>query len=348
MKQVLYTISIVGLLIVTYFNMRKKVNVQENSRIIVSIAHEALKKFLQKPSGTITCNLLTGGIGEDAVVKCSHGDTNYIVKLFQDTAIGKNEALWTEFASHLGIGPSMYYADPAGTYFIIKCVTGTSLTSKKIANPLILQNIAKAVALLHRSNTLFAHKADIFTRIKSKYESLQTSGALQSLLVSLWRHLEILKASILSVNVVLVPCHNDLNPRNIFVDGNHATLIDWGDASMDNPFYDIAAFFILNSLTQEQEELFLTEYDVALLEKHWQSYLSMLKQFVRFEFALNVLHGVQEYKKDLLAAIKLPQTKSLQHYLALFAEQQVSTDAPFKYSMALASLNEMRNIEQLS
>jgi hypothetical protein len=57
------------------------------------------------------------------------------------------------------------------------------------------------------------------------------------------------------------------------------------------------------------------------------------------------LRGVQENNEDLLINTKLPQTRSLQHYLSLFAEQQVPIDAPFMYAMALASLNEIHNIE---
>lgn len=74
----------------------------------------------------------------------------------------------------------------------------------------------------------------------------------------------------------------------------------------------------------------------------------MLKQVVRLEFALNLLRGVQYWtaqeggsQGNLLVAPQLPQTKPLEHYLALFAEQQVPTDIPFKYAMGLASLNEI-------
>ena len=284
-------------------------------------------------------------MGEESVVKCLHDNTNYIVKLFQETAPGKNEELWTEFAAHLGIGPCLYYADPAGTYFIMECAGGTSLTPNINASPLILQNIAESLALLHRSKAPFAQETDIFTRIESKYAALQTSGALLNLLVNLWHYIELIKENIRAVPVALVPCHNDLNPRNIFVDSNRVTLIDWGDSSIGNPYYDIVAFFILNSLTQEQETIFLTKYDPILLEQDWQSYLATLKQVVRFEFAVNLLRGVQELQKNLLMATRLPQTNSLQHYLNLFAEQQVPIDAPFIYAMALASLKEIRNIE---
>ncbi len=308
-----------------------------------SSAVVALEKFLKKPTGPIICKLITGGMDEGPVVKCLHSNITYIVKLFQNTAAGKNEALWTELASRLGIGPKVYYADPVGTYLIMEFVEGVSLTPKITANPLILQNIAKNVALLHRQTVSFEQSLDIFSRIENKYKALQTSGSLQHLLASLWQYIETLKESIYAVPVVLAPCHNDLNPRNIFVHNNQVTTIDWGDASINIPYYDIVAFFVLNSLTQEQEVMFLTEYDALLLERHWQLYLSMLKQVVRFEFALNLLLGVQKFKKDLLAATQLPQTKSLQQYLTLFAEQQVPTDASFKYAMGLASLSEVRN-----
>ena len=251
MKKMWYMLSIVGLLVIGYFIMREQMNAQRNP---LMSARVALEKFLKEPITTITCKLLKGGMGEESVVKCLHDNTNYIVKLFQETAPGKNEELWTEFAAHLGIGPCLYYADPAGTYFIMECAGGTSLTPNINASPLILQNIAESLALLHRSKAPFAQETDIFTRIESKYAALQTSGALLNLLVNLWHYIELIKENIRAVPVALVPCHNDLNPRNIFVDSNRVTLIDWGDSSIGNPYYDIVAFFILNSLTQETRD----------------------------------------------------------------------------------------------
>lgn len=316
-------------------------------------ARVALQESLKQPTATITCKLLTGGMDEGAVVLCVHGDTKYIVKLFEDTVAGKNEAIWTMHASRLGVGPKVYYADPAGTYFIMEFVEGISLTPKVLADPanqLILQNLAKNIALFHRSTISSEHVSDIFTRIEGKYRELQASGALQSLLAGLWRYIKTLQERIRMVPVALVPCHNDLNPRNIFVQGGKVTLIDWGDTAIANPYYDIAAFFVLNALTEEQEALFLAAYDATLLEQRWLSYLSMLKQVVRFEWALNLLRGVQYWtarengsQSNLLVAVQLPQVKSHEYYLTLFAEQQVPTNIPFKYAMGLASLNEMRD-----
>lgn len=56
--------------------------------------------------------------------------------------------------------------------------------------------------------------------------------------------------------VPLVPCHNDLNWDNIFIDDNHVTFIDWGDAALANPYFDIAAFFVLNGVKSENKKLF--------------------------------------------------------------------------------------------
>ena len=140
--------------------------------------------------------------------------------------------------------------------------------------------------------------------------------------------------------VPLAPCHNDLNWGNIFVN-NDVTLIDWGDATLGNPYYDIAAFFVLNVIEPENEKLFLEHYDTKLLNPQWQAYMRLLKQLVYFEFALNLLLGVQAGKSELLHVHELPKVSPISYYLTLLAKKEVKVDSDFLHTMALASLNEM-------
>ena len=116
------------------------------------------------------------------------------------------------------------------------------------------------------------------------------------------------------------------------------TLIDWGDAALANSYFDIAAFFVLNVIEPKKEKLFFEQYDASLLNPQWQTYMQLYKQLVYFEFALNLLSGVQAGKSELLHAHHIPQVNNIAYYLTLLAEREVEVDSDCLYTMAIASL----------
>ncbi len=182
----------------------------------------------------------------------------------------------------------------------------------------------------------------MFTCINTKYKKLNCSGELKDLLEDSLQHIKKIEPHLQSLEVAPVPCHNDLNPGNIFTNNDQVTLIDWGDSSLGNPYYDIAAFFVLNMIEPENEKLFLQQYDAKLLSPQWQTDMELYKQVVYFEFTLNLLSGVQAGKGELLHAPHIPQVNNVNYYLTLLAKREVEIDSSFLYSMAIASLNKLK------
>ena len=309
----------------------------------ITIAQRALALFFNQPVDTVSCTPLAGGLDDAAVVKCDYQNISYIVKVFGNHEAGQREAAWTEHASALGIGPKFYYADPVGSYIIMEFVEGNSLIPVTANDHDTLKKIAASVALLHKSFAPFAHESDVFARINAKCKRLNVSGELKDVLEAAWTHSEGIKARIKDVAVPLAPCQNDLNPRNIFSSNNRVVIIDWGDAAMGDPYYDIAVLLILNAIGKESEKFFLEQYDAKLFEPQYYAYLQAFKQLVYFEFALNLLFSVQEMNLELLHMRRIEQVRDLNHYLTIFAQQDAVTDSTFFYSMAMASLNEIRS-----
>ncbi|MEL7566249.1 MAG: phosphotransferase, partial [Dehalobacterium sp.] len=56
------------------------------------------------------------------------------------------------------------------------------------------------------------------------------------------------------------PCHNDTLPENWIVGDDKLYLIDWEYAGMNDPNFDLAALSLENSLSEEEERIFLSEY----------------------------------------------------------------------------------------
>lgn len=224
---------------------------------------------------------------------------------------------------------------------IIEFAQGSSLVPSTANTPAILKSIATSLARLHSSNAAFAHTSDMFTRIDAKYKKLESSGKLKDMLESGLQQVKNIKSQLQSLAIAPVRCHNDLNPGNMFAYNDHVILIDWGDAALGNPYYDIAAFFVLNLIEPNGETLFFENYDPQILVPQWQARIQLYKQLVHFEFALNLLLGAQAGKRELVHANNIPQVNDISYYLTLLAERKTEIDSSFLHNMALASLNKM-------
>lgn len=304
-------------------------------------AKKIVAAFLKNSEDDISCIPLTGGSIEGSIIKCTHQDTSYVVKFFSTNEFGKNEIAWTQHASDLGIGPALHFADPDGNYMITDFAQGTSLIPATANSPAIIKSIAIKLRLLHYSSAPFAHASDMFTRIDAKYKKLDCSGKLKEILENGLAQVKKIKAQLANHVILPSPCHNDLNWGNIFAHNNQVSLIDWGDAALGNPYFDTAVFFVLNVIDAENEKLFFETYDAKLLNPQSQAYMDLYKQLVYFEFALNLLSGVQAGKSELLHAQDIPKVNNLNHYLTLLAKREVEIDSAFLYAMAIASLNQM-------
>ena len=63
------------------------------------------------------------------------------------------------------------------------------------------------------------------------------------------------------MGVELKPCHNDGVPENFIKDINGKIyLIDWEYSGMNDPIADIAALFLESNFSQENIDIFLTNY----------------------------------------------------------------------------------------
>ncbi len=313
-----------------------------NKRLTTHAA-KILADILNQPVDSIFCELLKGGTEEDIAVKCrSYDTTDYVIKLFKSPELGKNEIEWTRLASDLQIGPKLFHADSAGNYMIMAFAQGTNLVPATANMSEVIKSLVSSLSRLHQSAASFARPSDMFSRIETKYKKLNSSGQIEKTLEDSRELVEKIKVEFQEIPVALVPCHNDLNPGNIYVLDHRITLIDWGDSALGNPYYDIAAFFVLNVIEPNNEKLFFEQYDAKMLLPEWQRYMQLCKQLVHFEFALNLLLGVQAGKRELLHEPLIPQVKPVSFYLTQLAERNIKIDSEFLYHMASASLAKMK------
>jgi len=70
--------------------------------------------------------------------------------------------------------------------------------------------------------------------------------------------------------------HGDLSRHNILLRNNDIFLIDWSDCRLDIPSCDVAQLFYLLDFDQQQEELFLSNYQMDYLDKQLLTFHKIL------------------------------------------------------------------------
>lgn len=143
-----------------------------------------------------------------------------------------------------------------------------------------------------------------------------------------------------------VLCHGDINPSNMFLVDGRLILVDWADALISEPFFDVAIASVLNALDTEQEsQLFSAYLQREPTQEDWDLFMFM-RQAVHMGFALNILGCLIEQKyafplEPMQATT--PLSTLLKTGQILFEGNHRDPDLAEIYQLALASLEEVTN-----
>ncbi|ATW23439.1 choline kinase family protein [Candidatus Formimonas warabiya] len=120
---------------------------------------------------------------------------------------------------------------------------------------------AKVIKAYHTCGQKLASKFDLIQEVEN-YAALVESKKLVTYEPNdtCWgKYLEI-KAAYEKNPYEEKPCHNDTLPENWVVGEDKLYLIDWEYAGMNDANFDLAALSLENSLSKEEENVFLSEY----------------------------------------------------------------------------------------
>ena len=197
-------------------------------------------------------------------VKTSGG--RYILRLpgrMTESMINReNEKRNAQIASDMGFNCTLLYCNAETGVKLSRYIDGAETLTPRTAR--LEENIALAADILHRlhhSGIVWENRMDVFE------ESLKYEGLLGS--ARMYDGFEEVKALVYgkvkprleALGPEDLPCHNDLVAANLVKNSEgRLYLIDWEYSGQNDPAFDLAALFLENDFTPEDEELFFHYY----------------------------------------------------------------------------------------
>jgi thiamine kinase-like enzyme len=155
---------------------------------------------------------------------------------------------------------------------------------KEKLNKSEIKSLVKAVKKLH-SIKVHTKKMNLKNELK-QYIHLSSKKAKKSLDIC---KIELKKLE--KYDEIIVPCHHDLNPKNILFWKNSIKFIDWEYAGLNDCFFDLASICFEFDLNKKEKEYLLKKYFDKLRKKDilkLESYIKIYKHICKLWF-LNLL-----------------------------------------------------------
>lgn len=239
----------------------------------------------------------------------------------------------TERASQLGIGPTLLFGDAQHRFIVTTFIDGKQPNRTEMGQSPYLNKLINQIKTLHQSPPM-SHPWSIFDYIHRKSPNRPNKIERRSL-----SELKRIQKRLREDPVKPVPSHNDIHPGNIIIQHETPYLVDWGDAGMHDPFWDLARISMEFALSASQEDAMLTEYFNRPANKRQHNRLYIMKQIyiLRCAFWLKNFTGrpnleqLHELQK-IFEVNGLPMTPNNEvywhdislHYLKLFTQNQKS------------------------
>lgn len=240
-----------------------------------SIIGNKLKSIFSVPHDQkIEIKKITEGRSDSAIYKAYVNNKNYIIRMLSPER-ALNERKWeieiAKKTSTQNISPHIYYVSPDDQMIIMDFTVGENFFGSITRKPFLLQSLAQKLRILH-SLPMSPLTPKISTLEKNFF--VKTNAQEYQKLLNNFRNLEkkFLENSDLAIT------HTDVHPGNLIADQKDVWMIDWQDAGLYGPSYDLARFVVDAQLSQTDEAIFLKAYfnkEMTLQEK--ENYLRAKK-----------------------------------------------------------------------
>lgn len=179
----------------------------------------------------------------------------------------------------------------------------TPESAKKFEN---MKKVIQLLKKLHSSNIEFNNIFNPFDMIQ-KYEDIlmQENGQMFEGYMKLKQDIFKYKSILETLDIKLVPCHNDTVPENFVLNNGKLNLIDWEYSGMNDYMWDLAAHILECGFSEKEEKQFLNLY--------------FCNQVVSYNtiFRINLYKVMQDLLWSIWTKIKMNQGEDLKEYFEM-------------------------------
>lgn len=199
--------------------------------------------------------------------KVTKGKLEYVLRVpgngSEGMVVRSNEEQNSMQACKMGINPPIrYFNAKTGIKLADFVKNAETLNGATIQRPSSMKKIVKIFQTLHHSHVRFGNEFNVFNEIRN-YERLleECNGSMYEGYEDHREKVLRLEDYLNKLGVSIKPCHNDLVAEN-FLKAEDGTiyLIDWEYSGMNDPMWDIAALFLENNFSEENQDYFLSHY----------------------------------------------------------------------------------------
>jgi thiamine kinase-like enzyme len=251
------------------------------------IAIKLISEKLQEPA-PFNLKQLKGGISGAQIFLVSNENKKFIVRFLPKNSPyqANNELECLNVASKAGYGPTLYYSDTKQGVAIMEFLENKDMPNTESEKFYI--SLAKFLHKIHRGPK-FPTTCNIFEKINKNIDlvkSVKSSSAIP--LNEIQVALDLIY-SVLKPYLTETPCHFDLSPANIFIQGENIKAIDFETAANGDPFYDVARIVMSYCPKKAQEQAFLKLYLEHEPTEKEKAKLYLMKEVVYIDGALELL-----------------------------------------------------------
>jgi thiamine kinase-like enzyme len=206
-------------------------------------------------SGGITNrNFVVRFAGVDHVVRVAGRDT---ILLGIDRTVERDA---TAAAAAHGIAPDVSAFLPDVGCLVTRFVPGTPATADQVREPATLGRVAGALRTIHAGEP-FATRFDAFEIVETYREvALQRGGTVPASYDEAAHIAAAIHPLLTGPDHDPVPCHDDLLPANLLLDGERLRIVDWEYAGTGDRFFDLANLSVNNEFEADDETRLLEAY----------------------------------------------------------------------------------------
>ena len=199
--------------------------------------------------------------------KVVKGCSEYVLRVpgngSEGMVVRSNEEQNSMQACKMGINPPVRYFNAKNGIKLADYVKNAeTLNGATIQRTSNMDKIVKIFQTLHHSHVRFGNEFNVFNEILN-YEHLleKANGRMYEGYEPVREKVFRLEEYLNGLGVSVKPCHNDIVAEN-FLKAEDGTiyLIDWEYSGMNDPMWDIAALFLENNFTDENQDYFLSHY----------------------------------------------------------------------------------------